>query len=100
MENDYYEVNIHTPVPGTMNEVSISLGKLREAFQNHQQIKVTILANKISAIVDPKWWFDTGWKEKVMKKKKTPLVLIHNHVPVPGQFMKNKLEIVDQLRIA
>lgn len=100
MENDYYNVNINTPVPGTMNEISISLGKLREAFQNHQQLRIKILANGISAIVDPKWWFDTGWKEKVIKKRKNePLVLIHNHVPIPQKFMKNKLEVVDQMRL-
>lgn len=97
MNPEPLEVIIKKAIYGTY--CSIDLRKLQQAVNNHQMLKVTILS-KGSAIVDPRWWYDTGTKEKrVVNYANRPMTFVYNHAPIQGKLKTNKNLSVDQMQL-
>lgn len=97
MNPEPLEVIIRKAIHGTY--CSIDLRKLQQAVDNHQMLKVTILG-KGSAVVDPRWWYDTGTKEtRVVNYVNRPMTFIYNTAPIEGKLKANKNIAENQLSL-
>ena len=73
------KVTIHKPLYG--NYVNIRDKFLKEAYVKGVKLEITIPNG--TAVVDPKWWIQTGKKvEQVFLRPDEPMILWGNTVPV------------------
>ena len=96
MRNDPYLITIHKPIHGTY--CSIRLKTLNECIRNGQNMRICI-SGLGCAEVDPHWWYDNAVEKKKMvgRYAKSPMMMIFNHVPLPGILKQRKDISQDQI---